>query len=229
MESPDDSDDIVRELLAASESDPSNALEWISRLGSEALSEPVILFARYNALRHLAGDRLAAAGFKSISLGAAQEIRKYFGQAEEAHARAALSTIADLEMIRPDYVKSRDFLQVQVDQLAILLDLFDPGASQRILGWTKMARFLSGIRFVGDLKSQVPPGLLQAALQRRFSVDEIVTAGLGAFTSTDPTRGRFIEVWLLDRLPVGQEVVGDVHAGTLRYFANDEAEYTAKS
>ncbi len=222
----DGDDDPVRELLALSDSDPAEALDWISRLSPDLLARPVILFSRFNALRHLAANRLAAAGITSVSPAMADIVRGYFGEEEEGYARSALSTIRELEAIDPDYVASRDFVQAMVEQLASVLELYAPGWSQRTLGWTTMNCFASGVRIHDVVKRSMPEDLVRSAMKRRFRIDDIVTSALGAGGGHDRERGRFVDFMLLFRDPQGEERVGDVTAGTLRYFENDEAEYT---
>lgn len=221
-----DEDDPRRELLALSDSDPGAALDWISRLDPDFLRDPLTLFCRFNALRHLAANRLGAAGITSVSPAMSGVIRRYFDEEEEGYAPSALQTIRELEEVDPDYMVDRDFAQEWVDQLASVLEIFDPGWSQRTLGWTTMNRFAKGVRIHDVVKKMMPEDLVLRAAKRRFRIDDIVTSALGAGGGRDPERGRFVDFMLMYRDPQGGETVGDVVAGTLRYFENDEAEYT---
>jgi len=220
--------DLARELFALSDTDPVEALERISGLNGDHLGRPIILFCQFNALRHLAINRFAASGIKSVSPATANAIRRNFGPEEESYARLALKTISEIEAISPNYVSRRDFLQEMVDLLSSVLELYAPGWPQQTLGWTKMNRFADGVRMHHAIKRIMPEDLVQRAMQRRFRIDDIVTSSLGAGGGYDRDRGRYVDFMLLFRDPQGEEKVEDVMAGTFRYFENDEAEYTQR-
>jgi hypothetical protein len=220
-------DGLARELLAASESDPEEALHRISGLDSEWLAKPVILFSQFNALKNLAGRRLVAAGIKSISPEIAADIESYFGPYELNLARRALIALSQMEAVSPTYLARREFIYDIVDALVPIVEIVDPGAAQRILGWTKIGYFGPGcVRFYGKLMHEIPQDLQRKILQRRLRIDDIVTVAIMFGSGAETIRGRYVDVMLLSRNPEGTETVSDVVAGTLRYFENDEAEYT---
>lgn len=227
-QSPDD--DPVDELLRLSDSDPVEALDWISRLtGSNLPHEPVILFARFNALRHLATDRLVNAGLTSPGSGTSEEVVRLFDADEVSFAEHALRTVAELEAIQPSYFSSRDFLEEKVDIVASALERVKPGASQGLMGWSKVAYFgFDRIRFLPGTTETVPNHVLAGLLKTRFRVPEPVRQAIVLTVVPDGPNDHQATIFLLHRGMEDDEKVSDVLAGELNVHTSREARFTSE-
>ncbi|MBK1645874.1 hypothetical protein CKO25_14705 [Thiocapsa imhoffii] len=87
----DAGDNPVRDLLVDCDRAPREGLAWIDRMGEELKFTPLVMFARFIALRHLAIDVFQSAGVTELGGAREADIVRIMDEESRDHADAALT------------------------------------------------------------------------------------------------------------------------------------------
>jgi len=182
----DDDIDVEMFLLKASDRCPLEALDLISQLPDDGLPvESIVLYAKFNAMRHLATDRLYT-NCQQVDLMKLHEVESLFGPDEIQWACQALGAIAELEGNDPEFLVEHDFVEGLIDQVGMPLDRVRPGQVQELLGWTKLGFFgHERILVAAPLLDDMPDALVRTALMTRIEVPDRVTAAIAVYIDDD--------------------------------------------
>jgi hypothetical protein len=210
---PDNSDDIVRELLRTCENEPREGLALIDSFDDELRYVRQFMFFRFIALR-----KLALRGIFANSLNTDDIVRLDIEQlralvtAEELELSVeALREVREIERRHPNWIQGvRDsnnredpFASRMVDDVCMVLERLRPAQVGTVLGWTKLKYF--GTDRVGILNEinenaprAAPAALMSAALEVRIPFDQPFRSAMAVTWRHLPTRGRYLQYMLLE-------------------------------
>jgi hypothetical protein len=230
----DDDDDVVRELLVTCDRAPAEGLAWIDRLDEDLRSKPMIMFARFIALRHLAINgfyRNGTAEFGSLSVDALTPV---MDATHRGYAEQALAQVAALEACDPTYIPNLGdpddrFGERMVDDVCIVVDRLRPGRVQQVLGWTKLHFF--GSERLGELPGvfdDTDTQMIRAALRTRCRPPLIVRSAISYSKGEDGYGRRYVDAYLMEGNFKETPTVGDANMlGSVRIFDDGDVTWTA--
>jgi hypothetical protein len=164
---PDNSDDIVRELLRTCENEPREGLALIDSFDDELRYVRQFMFFRFIALR-----KLALRGIFANSLNTDDIVRLDIEQlralvtAEELELSVeALREVREIERRHPNWIQGvRDsnnredpFASRMVDDVCMVLERLRPAQVGTVLGWTKLKYFgTDRVGILNEIKVHAP-------------------------------------------------------------------------
>lgn len=230
-----DDDDPIRELLLTCDNAPEEGLAWVDRLDEELRSKPMIMFARFIALRHLAIDGLVAQGVNELGGASVDAIAQGMNAQDRAYAAQALSQIADIDQRDPEYIDALGspddrFGQRMVDDICIVNERLRPGSVQQALGWTKLSYF-GGERLAklpGAFDDADTP-LIRAAIRTKIRPSLIARSACSYAKGQDDTHRRFVDTYLMEQDFRETATMGDANLFCSVRFFEDGASVATPS
>jgi hypothetical protein len=219
-------DDPVRELLTTCDRAPQEGLAWIDHLDDDLKAKPMIMFARFIALRHLAIDGFFADGPTELGGARAETIANVMDAQNRAHATQALAQVADIETLHPDYIGALGdpddrFGERMVDDICIVNERLVAGSIQRTLGWTRL-HFFGGER-LGELPGVPEDPFTSVAIRMKLCPPQIARSAIRVVGSTDGLGRRYADFFLMEENFKTTPTIGDANMFcSARFFEDGE-------